>query len=95
MIAALAGVAVSAPAAFAQDREAGRVVAQRSCSSCHEIDEGRYRNDAVPSFASIAGKPSTTMTSLNVILSTPHYRIPGYLTRQEIADVSAYIVSLK
>jgi hypothetical protein len=38
---------------------------------------------------------STTSTSLNAFLSTPHPSMPDYaLSRQEIADVSAYILSL-
>ena len=40
--------------------------------------------------------PDTTRLSLTVFLSTPHHRMPDYsLTRQEIANVSAYILSLK
>lgn len=35
------------------------------------------------------------MMSLEILLTNPHYRMPDYLTRQEIADVSAYILSLK
>jgi hypothetical protein len=34
--------------------------------------------------------------SLHAFLSTPHHRMPDYsLSRQEIADISAYILSLK
>ena len=94
-ITALVGVAVLAPPAVAQNAEAGYIVAQRRCNVCHEIDKGRPRDDVSPSFATIALRPSTTIRSLDVLLSTPHYRMPGNLTRQEIEDVSAYILSLK
>jgi hypothetical protein len=53
-------------------------------------------NDVSPSFWSIARMPSTTAMSLQAFLSTPHHRMPDYsLSRQEIADISAYILSLK
>ncbi len=53
-------------------------------------------NDAVPSFSSIAQIGSITQTSLEVFLSTPHARMPDYsLTRDEIRDVSTYILSLR
>jgi mono/diheme cytochrome c family protein len=73
----------------------GYIVAQRSCASCHEIEKGRFRSDLRPSFATIASRPGTTAMSLEILLTNPHYRMPDYLTRQEIADVSAYITSLK
>lgn len=83
------------PPAASQDVQMGYIVAQRSCSSCHDIEQGRFRSDVRPSFAAIARRPNTTMMSLEILLTNPHYRMPDYLTRQEIADVSAYILSLK
>ena len=91
----LAGIALLTPPAVAQDVQMGYIVAQRSCASCHEIEKSRFRSDLRPSFATIAERPGTTMMSLEILLTNPHYRMPDYLTRQEIADVSAYIVSLK
>jgi len=91
----LAGIALLTPPAVAQDVQMGYIVAQRSCASCHEIEKSRFRSDLRPSFATIADRPGTTMMSLEILLTNPHYRMPDYLTRQEIADVSAYIVSLK
>jgi mono/diheme cytochrome c family protein len=91
----LAGIAVLSSPAVAQDIQMGYIVAQRSCSSCHEIEKGRFRSDLKPSFTTIAARPGTTMMSLEILLTNPHYRMPDYLTRQEIADVSAYILSLK
>jgi mono/diheme cytochrome c family protein len=92
---ALVGIAMLTLPAVAQDVQMGYIVAQRSCSSCHEIEQGRFRSDVRPSFATIASRPNTTMMSLEILLTNPHYRMPDYLTRQEIADVSAYILSLK
>ena len=84
--------------AAAQDVEAGHRLAAMWCSSCHQIEaaaRGPLR-DTPPSFGVVARMSSTTRMSLTVFLSTPHYPMPNYsLSRQEIADVSAYILSLK
>ena len=88
--------AVSASRHAAQDAAAGQRLARRWCSACHEIGRAPVHNDVSPSFGAIAHMSSTTAMSLNACLSTPHQRMPDYsLTRQEIKDVSAYILSLK
>jgi len=80
----------------AQDVKAGLDLAKRWCSQCHEIGKVPVRNVVSPPFAAIARMPSTTAISLNAFLSTPHHRMPDYaLTHQQIADISAYILSLK
>jgi hypothetical protein len=49
-----------------------------------------------PPFAVIANRKAMTQTALEAFLHVPHGRMPDFsLTRQEIRDVSAYIVSLK
>lgn len=95
LITLLATAVFNLPAA-AQDEKSGFQLAKRSCSGCHEIGMAPVQNAVSPPFAAIARMPSTTATSLNAFLSTPHHRMPDYiLTRQEIADVSAYILSLR
>ncbi len=95
VITLLATAAFNLPAA-AQDESSGFQLAKRSCSGCHEIGMAPVQNAVSPPFAAIARMPSTTATSLSAFLSTPHHRMPDYiLTRQEIADVSAYILSLR
>jgi mono/diheme cytochrome c family protein len=84
--------------AHAQDVDAGRVIAERWCSSCHLVDhtQNEAPNDAIPSFRAIANMKSTTMTSLAVFLQTPHEPMPNFmLSRRQIADVSAYVLSLR
>ncbi len=96
--AALALVALPAEAQGSGDRFAGHDLAARWCSSCHVVDPGQQRqgSDAVPTFAAIAAMKTTTATSLEVFLATPHARMPDYtLTRDDIANVSAYILSLR
>jgi hypothetical protein len=94
-ITTLAGVATFVPPAAARDVEAGYIVAQRFCASCHEIERGRFRSDQSPSFATIASRPTTRITGLEMLLSNPYYNKPDNLTLQEIEDVSVYIFSLK
>ena len=94
-LAILAGVAMLAFPAAARDVKAGHIVALHFCASCHEIEKGNFRNIRSPSFATIAGRPVMTVTSMEMFLGNPYYGKPDFLTRQEIEDVSAYIFSLK
>jgi mono/diheme cytochrome c family protein len=85
-------------AAFAQDVAAGGQIAKTWCSGCHLIDRAdqTVANDATPSFPSIAQNNTTTSAGLAAFLSTPHTNMPNYtLTRDEIREVSAYIMSLR
>jgi mono/diheme cytochrome c family protein len=80
------------------DPFAGHELAQRWCSGCHLVDPviQKQGSDAVPSFQAIANMKSTTAAMLAVFLSTPHARMPDWqLSRQDIANVSAYILSLR
>lgn len=95
---ALALVALPAGAQESGDRLAGHELAVRWCSSCHVVDPGQQRqgSDEVPTFAAIAAMKSTTAASLTVFLATPHGQMPDYtLSREDIANVSAYILSLR
>ena len=94
----LAAIFSFAGNASAQDVLAGEQIAKTWCSGCHAVDsqDRRAGNDAIPSFSSVAKMTSTTSTSLTVFLSTPHGRMPDYsLSRNEITNVSAYILSLR
>jgi mono/diheme cytochrome c family protein len=93
-------VMLAAPPARAQeagDAAAGAALARTWCSECHLVDRRQVRgNDAVPPFAAIAAMPSTTSMSLRAFLTTPHGRMPDLrLSRGEIDDVVAYILSLQ
>jgi len=75
----------------------GKAIAEKWCGHCHMTGPGEKRaGDAAPTFAAIARMPSTTEMSLRVFLQTPHVRMPDYhLTRDESADLVAYILSLR
>lgn len=84
--------------AHAEDVAAGRRLAESWCSSCHLVGPGSARgvSSGAPTFAAIAGQKSTTVLSLRVFLQTPHGRMPDlHLSRDEIDDLAAYILSLR
>jgi mono/diheme cytochrome c family protein len=84
--------------ARAQDVQAGHQLAATWCSACHQVEAKASGpvSDTVPSFAAVAAMSSTTALSLRVFLMTPHPAMPNFtLSRREIADVSAYILSLR
>jgi len=94
-------VASAAPA-MAQpesgDVRAGRGLAANWCANCHRIapDGPGPATDAAAPFASIAAMPSTTSMSLRVFLQSPHANMPDYrLTREQLDDVVAYLLSLR
>jgi len=80
------------------DPARGRELAQRLCSNCHVIapgGSGAPRLD-VPSFTAIANTPAVTPEHLAGAIVIPHPEMPDTsLTRDEIRDVIAYIMSLR
>ena len=83
---------------LAQDAQSGHRLATMWCSACHQVENSTsgISRDTPPSFAAVARMHSTTSMALTVFLSTPHAAMPNFsLSRKEIADVSAYILSLR
>jgi mono/diheme cytochrome c family protein len=81
--------------AFAAYAAKGEVIAKRWCAACHLVssDQTQANSDA-PSFAEIAHKKPSSKT-LSAFLTDPHPKMPDMsLTRDEIADIVAYIKSL-
>lgn len=86
--------ATSAPAPHIAS---SKIIVQVWCGNCHRVDPGAQRgaHDATPTFLSIARKRSTTAASLATFLKARHGGMPDLnLSRSEIDDVSAYILSL-
>ena len=82
----------------ASDVTAGKSLAEGWCSNCHVVSPAQQRGTSIgaPPFSAIAQMSSTTPMSLRAFLMTSHPPMPDlHLTRDEIDDVSAYILSLK
>jgi mono/diheme cytochrome c family protein len=76
----------------------GDRLAHTLCTNCHVVETHSpvIRTDRVPSFSWIANQEGLTSTSLQIWLSKSHERMPDLnLTRDEIREVSAYILSLR
>lgn len=75
----------------------GALIAERWCAGCHAVGPASGRaTDGAPTLQSVADRASTTATSLQVFLRTPHSRMPDLsLTREETDDLIAYILGLR
>ena len=82
---------------LARQYRIGPPYGQSWCTRCHQINLDELAPLAYPpSFMEIANMPSTTALAINVFLRTTHDVMPNYrLSRQEIDDVVAFILSLK
>lgn len=91
------GMGLLASGARAADATNGEKLARRWCVSCHVVGEGqRQANADTPPFSSIAGRPDFTAAQVALFLLTPHPRMPDMnLSRNEAADLAAYIASQK
>lgn len=79
------------------DAAAGREIALRSCATCHAVTGGpAVTTDAAPTFVSIARNPKRDRSNVAAWLMEPHMPMPNFqLTVREIADLAAYIDSLR
>ncbi|MGJ3265541.1 MAG: c-type cytochrome [Salinarimonas sp.] len=99
-LAALPWLGASGPAAAQdvanQDVANGRAIAERWCAACHLVSpDQQTAMDGVPSFRAIAARGALGDDALRAFLVDPHPVMPDMaLTREEIADLSAYVDSL-
>src|SRR6516165_7517524 len=81
------------------DGAAGRIFAREACITCHVVEPGNASPRVVaigPDFRDIANTKGMTATALRVFLTTSHPKMPNLiLAPEQIADVSAYILSLR
>lgn len=95
---ALAALAVTLPAAAQEqgDPAAGRELASQLCSACHIVGTEAVGSDAAPPFPVIAKDPTMTITGLHAWIEPRHPVLPDLaLTPQQIADINAYLDSLR
>jgi mono/diheme cytochrome c family protein len=90
----LLSLCFSAPA-IAADAAAGRALAEKWCTKCHDIEAGAPFKLHPPSFAAIAAfRPAEVIHSKIV---SPHIGMPEIiwtLQAEDIENVEAYIASL-
>lgn len=100
LVAGLAAPAATTPS-FAADPapkpDHGQTLVQRWCVACHLVgtDQKGASTDAPP-FASIAKRPDFGAAKVAFFLLDPHPKMPNFpLSRNEAADLAAYIGSLR
>ena len=83
--------------AAAADADNGERLARRWCASCHVVAaDQRGTTGEAPPFATIAKQPDFAAPKLAFFLLDPHPKMPDMsLTRNEAADLAAYIATLK
>jgi len=77
---------------------AGRQLAGTHCSKCHLVTSQSDHGTVVgaPTFTAIANESSTNIQSLRDLFERPHYGMQDlHLSRVEIDDLAAYILSLR
>jgi cytochrome c len=81
------------------DAKTGKRIAEKLCVGCHIVGPraaGAAVPADVPSFARIARVPGQTAQSIAGAIVVPHPPMPQIqLTREEIGDIAAYILTLK
>ena len=97
--AAIAATALNAHA-LDGDIAAGHSFAREACSACHVVDAQQHRPPwrifIGPAFRNIANTRGQSATTLRVFLRTSHPKMPDpILTPDQMADVIAYILSLR
>ena len=75
----------------------GREIAIQWCTSCHVVVEGQVTAfTAIPTFREIARKYNDKQGALEAFLTAPQHPMPEVnLSRDEVRNLSAYIMSLE
>jgi mono/diheme cytochrome c family protein len=91
----LTAVMTLSQAAVAANVANGERLAKRWCAACHVVAaDQKSGNTQVAPFSAIARLPSFDAAKLALYLLTPHPKMPDMnLSRDEAADLAAYIVS--
>jgi mono/diheme cytochrome c family protein len=98
LILLLATPAFAGPVTNAPDPTHGQELASKLCSNCHLVGSGQQEqaNADVPSFHEIANKQGQTAEAIMAHIVLPKHPMPTIpLTKSELADLSAYILSLR
>jgi cytochrome c len=92
-------LAASLHPARAADTANGLRLARALCTNCHTVEPGNASKEVVagvPSFIAVANKEAQTEDKAADYILNPHPPMPQVqLTKTELADVAAYIMTLK
>lgn len=98
-VATLAFTAGDVLAQVHPDAKTGKQIAEKLCVGCHIVGAeaaGKTVPADVPSFVRIANKPGQTAQLIAGAIVVPHPPMPQIqLTREEIGDIAAYVLTLK
>ena len=90
---ALAGV-TSEP-----DKVQGKILAEKLCTNCHLVESAQQQQPAnadVPSFKEIAEREDQSAGAIAARIMLPKHPMPQIpLTKAELADLAAYLLSLR
>ena len=91
------GMALAAPATNQPDPFHGKELAKQLCSNCHLVDNQQQQTNAdVPSFNEIANREGQTAGAVMAHIMLPKHPMPTIpLTQSELADLAAYIMSMR
>lgn len=90
--------ALGAGGAWAGDAGRGGELAGEHCARCHDIAPGGAAKLHPPSFAAIAGFRPEAQIEARIWIPDMHSSMPTWslvLTRQDVDDLVAYIMSLE
>jgi mono/diheme cytochrome c family protein len=82
---------------FAANPDNGETLVKRWCAACHLVaSDQKNATTQAPSFASVAKRPGFDAAKIAFFLLDPHPKMPNMeLSRDEAADIAAYIAALK
>lgn len=93
-----AGLAFAGPVTSAPDPAHGQDLAERLCTNCHLVGSGQqqHANADIPSFHEIANKEGQTTGVITAHIVLPKHPMPTIpLTKSELTDLAAYIMTLR
>ena len=93
-----AGLASAGPVTSVPDPVHGKEVAASLCSNCHLVGSGQQQqaNADIPSFHEIANMQGQTAGAIMAHIVLPKHPMPTIpLTKSELADLAAYIMTLR
>jgi mono/diheme cytochrome c family protein len=94
----LIGHTVGAPLPGQPDPQSGKALAEKLCTNCHLVGSAQQEHAVadVPSFHEIANRQDQSTGAIIGHIVLPKHPMPQIpLTKSELADLAAYITSLR